>query len=361
MTRRRVVISGGGTGGHLYPALAVGQKLREKDPELSLTFIGSHRRLEKDLMERHGAHFIPLKIEGLKGRGLKSVGALALLPFAFLKSLVILLRLRPRLVIGVGGYSSGPVVLTATLLGVPTLILEQNARPGFTNRLLVRWSKRAVAAFESSLPFFRGKGVFLGNPVRDEFYSIRPRERAGTLTLLVFGGSQGSRILNRTVTEALDLLEAEKDRLRIYHQTGPDDVEWVKDKYGHSAFAGAVVAPFFYDMAAYFDQADLIISRAGATTIAELIAAQRAAVLVPFAQAADDHQTKNARELERVSGAAVILERDLAPRLLAEKIRNYLSHPEEITAMEHRLAALKTDRPADRIAGLCLELMENQR
>ena len=358
MRERRVVISGGGTGGHLYPALAIGEKLRSREPSLRLTFIGSHRAMEMSLMERQGVDFVPMRIEGLKGRGWKSLRTMAMLPFACARSLAILLRLRPALVIGVGGYSSGPVVLAASLMGIPTLILEQNLTPGFTNRLLTRWARKAVVAFENSLGDFKGKGVWLGNPVREEFYRVRPKPRTPELVLLIFGGSQGARILNRTMTAALPLLAPAKGRLRIIHQTGTADFETVKAAYAVSAFADAEVSPFFHDMAERFGTAGLIIGRAGATTIAELIVARRAAILVPFAGAADDHQAKNAGELARVGAAEVILERDLSPERLAARIMFYLDNGERITEMENNLAALRTDRPADRIADLCFALME---
>jgi UDP-N-acetylglucosamine--N-acetylmuramyl-(pentapeptide) pyrophosphoryl-undecaprenol N-acetylglucosamine transferase len=358
MKERRIIISGGGTGGHLYPALAVGQKLQEKDPRLQLIFVGSQRSLEKNLMDRSGAHFIALKIEGLKGRGLKSLKALAVLPFAFLKSLAILFRLNPDLVIGVGGYSSGPIVLLASLLKKPTLILEQNLHPGFTNRLLLRWTKKAVVAFENSLAFFKGKGIFLGNPVREEFYGLRPKQRTKELVVLVFGGSQGSHVLNQAMTAALPFLRAEKDNLKIFHQTGKADFDWVQSSYISNGFEEAEVTPYFFEMAGYFERSDLIVSRAGATTIAELIVSQKAAILVPFARASEDHQTKNARELERVGGARVILEKDLTPRVLAETILFYLKNKEKIDEMERSLTALKTDKPAEKIARLCFDLME---
>jgi UDP-N-acetylglucosamine--N-acetylmuramyl-(pentapeptide) pyrophosphoryl-undecaprenol N-acetylglucosamine transferase len=357
MRERRVVICGGGTGGHLYPALAVGEKLVAREPGLRLTFIGSHRAIEKSLAERRGVRFIPLRIEGIKGRGLRSLRALGLLPLAFAKSLAILVKLRPALVVGVGGYSSGPVVLTASLIGIPTLILEQNVTPGFTNRLLTRWAKKAVVAFESSLDYFRGKGVWLGNPVREEFYGIRPKSRTPVLGLLLFGGSQGAHILNRTMTEALPLLAPVRDRLQILHQTGQADLETVRRAYAARGFGAAEVAPFFHDMAGCFEKSDLVVSRAGATTIAELIVARKAAILVPFARASEDHQSKNAAELARDGAAEVIPEKDLTPGLLAERIGFYLENGQKITEMEKNLAALGTDKPADRIADLCFALM----
>ena len=357
MKQRSVVISGGGTGGHLYPALAVGRRLRERDPAIRLTYIGSHRPLEKDLMDRHGAHFIPMRIEGLKGRGLRGLKTLLLLPFALLRSFALLARFKPDLVVGVGGYSAGPVVLAASLLRVPTLILEQNATPGFTNRLLIRWAKKAVVAFEDSLAHFQGKGIFLGNPVREEFYRLRPKPRAEILSLLIFGGSQGSRVLYEGLMAALPLHAPEKARLRIYHQTGKTDFDRVKQSYAQNGFEAAEVAPFFFDMPSYFEKADLVISRAGATTIAELIVAQKAALLVPFAQASEDHQRKIAAELVRVDGAEMILEADLTPQLLAGRVLFYLRHPERLSAIERNLASLKTEDPAGRIADLCFDRM----
>jgi UDP-N-acetylglucosamine--N-acetylmuramyl-(pentapeptide) pyrophosphoryl-undecaprenol N-acetylglucosamine transferase len=361
MRPRGVIISGGGTGGHLYPALAVGRRLQAKDPDIRLTFIGGRRPLERDLMVRYGAHFIPMRIEGIKGRGLKSLKTMALLPFALIRSFFLLARIRPALVIGVGGYSAGPVVLAASLLRIPTLILEQNATPGLTNRLLTRWTRKAVVAFEGSLAYFKGKAVFLGNPVREEFCRLRPKPRATILTLLVFGGSQGSRVLNDAMVGALPLLRPERERLRLFHQTGKADFERVKEAYVQNGFPDAEVAPFFFDMAGFYEKSDLVISRAGATTIAELIVARKAAVLVPFALAAEDHQAKNAAELARVDGAEVILEKDLTPRLLAERILYYLKNPERINAMERNLAPMRTEDPAGRIAALCFELMKEGR
>ena len=360
MSARAVIISGGGTGGHIYPALAVGRKLKQKDPSLELTFVGTGRDVERKIMEKSGVNFLPLRIEGLKGRGLKSLRSLFLLPSSFFRSAAILKRLRPRLVIGAGGYGSGPIVLLASLRKTPTLIMEQNVHPGLTNRLLARWVRKAVVSFETTLPAFRGKGVLLGNPVRDEFYSLKPKGREGKLSLLVFGGSQGSRFLNQAVTSTLPLLAGEKNRLVIFHQTGSSDEEWVRKRYLENGFGEATVAPYFYDMAACFGKADLVISRAGATTIAELIAGRKAAILVPFGGAAEDHQTRNARELERIGAADIILESEFGPEFLARRVRFFLQHGEEITAREKKLAALDTGRPAERIAGLCLELMEGR-
>jgi len=347
MTKKRIIISGGGTAGHLYPGLAVGQKLKEKNPNLQLVYVGSSRGLEKKIMAHYKVDFIPLKIEGLKGKGLKTIKSIFLLPLSLLKSLVILRRFKPDLVIGVGGYSSGPIVLLASWLKIPTLILEQNLKPGFTNRLLIPWVRA-----------FKGKGIFIGNPVREEFYNLQPKEKDSKLTVLIFGGSQGSHFLNKAVVNALPYLRQVKENLRILHQTGKNDLEWVKKSYQQNGFKEVIVAPYFYDIDQYFQKSDLIISRAGATTIAELIAAQKASLLIPFSQATDNHQVVNAKYLERINAAEVIVEEELSPQLLAEKIIDFHNNRTKINQMEKNLSSLKTDKVTEKIADLCLEMME---
>jgi UDP-N-acetylglucosamine--N-acetylmuramyl-(pentapeptide) pyrophosphoryl-undecaprenol N-acetylglucosamine transferase len=360
MRKRGVVISGGGTGGHLYPALVVGRRLLAEEPGLVLTYVGTRRDVEQRIMAEHGVRFIPMRIEGLKGRGLKSLHGLVLLPLAFVQSLAILLRTRPSLVVGVGGYSSGPIVLLASGLRIPTVILEQNARPGFTNRLLARSVRKAVVAFPSTLPYFKGKGVVLGNPVREEFYTLPAKERTGTLDVLVFGGSQGSRFLNDRMIAALPFLAGVRDRLRLTHQTGVNDLERVAAAYRAAGFDRAEVAPYLPGMAAYFGRADLVVCRAGATTLAELVAARKASLLVPFAGASEDHQSGNARELEAVGGAFVLPEAEAAPEALAARIRHWLDHPGELDAMERNVGRLQAEDPAGRIAALCLSLIEGR-
>jgi UDP-N-acetylglucosamine--N-acetylmuramyl-(pentapeptide) pyrophosphoryl-undecaprenol N-acetylglucosamine transferase len=357
MKMRKIIISGGGTGGHLYPALAVGEKLRERDPSIEIYFVGSSRLLEKSIMERYKANFIPLKIEGLKGKGLKTLKSLALLPYGFLKSIYVLFHIRPALVIGVGGYSSGPIVLLASWLRIPTLIMEQNLKPGLTNRLLLPWVRKAVVAFEGSIPYFKGKGYVTGNPTREEFYSLPKKERNHRLSLLIFGGSQGSHFLNRRVTESLPLLSEEKKRLRFVHQTGENDYEWVKDRYAHNGYTNVTVSPYFFNIPEYFQSSDLIVCRSGATTIAELIAAQKASLLVPFAQATDDHQLLNAKELEKAHGAEILCEDDFTPEMFTEKIRDFMSHKEKIDQMENNLKSLKTENAAGKISDVCFKLM----
>ena len=361
MKEKRVIISGGGTGGHLYPSLAVGQKLKEKDPHLHLTYVGTTRSLEKQISEHYRIDFIPLRIEGIKGLGIKALKSLLLLPWAFVRSLIILLRTKPQLVIGAGAFSSGPIVLLAAWMNIPTLIMEQNIKPGLTNRLLRRWVKKAAVSFESSLSHFRGKGVFTGNPIREEFYSLPAKQRNSRLTLLIFGGSQGSHFLNKGVTDALPLLRNERDSLQIFHQTGEKDLSWVKDSYEKNGYNDATVDPYFYDMPSYFQRADLVVSRAGASTIAELIAARKASVLIPFARATEDHQVVNARELERIEGAEVITEEEFTPEGIADIIRRFTKNKEEINRMEMNMERFKRGNAAEKIAELCFKLMKKTR
>ena len=357
MNRRQVVICGGGTGGHLFPALVLGKTLRLKDPSLKITFIGSHRAEERALMARQGVRFIPLRVEGLVGRGLRKFKSLALLPFALIRSYVILWRLKPALVVGVGSYSSGPVVLAAARMKIPILLLEQNVIPGFTNRRLIGRAERVAAAFEASLVHLKGKGVFLGNPVREEFSHLPRKIHIGTFHLLIIGGSQGSHFLNLAVTGALPFLERWKGRLRIVHQTGQADLAEVRKRYAQSAFPEAVVEPFFDDMPDRFAEADVVVGRAGATCCAELIAARKASILVPFAKAADDHQRKNAEALAETGGADIILESDWTPRRFAATLGRMIDNPERLTDMENALSSLAVEDSAGKIATLALALM----
>ncbi|MDD8027333.1 MAG: undecaprenyldiphospho-muramoylpentapeptide beta-N-acetylglucosaminyltransferase [Acidobacteriota bacterium] len=361
MNKARVVISGGGTGGHLYPALVLAETLRSKAPGIEILHIGSRREAERRIMAAQGIPFEALPVEGLAGGGWKTLRGSALLPGAFLKSWRLLRRFRPGLVVGVGGFSSGPVVWLADRMGIPTLIMESNVKPGFTNRRLARRADKAVLAFEATLASFPGNGVLLGNPVRPEFTALPEKHRDGRLAVLVFGGSQGSRVLNRAMAAALPLLAGLSDRLKIAHQTGRAGLLETRWGYTQSDFADAVVEAYFDDMPARFGWADLIVARAGATTCAELIAARKASLLVPFAGAAEGHQAANAAALRDAGGADVIEEPGLTPRRLAERIRSFLSHPEALTAMENRLAPLAHPNAAERIADLCLELMAGEK
>ncbi len=348
--RRSVLVAAGGTGGHLFPGLAVADELRRRQPSRRVLFVGTPRGLESRLVPRAGYPLALLPILPLNGVGLpRMLAGLLALPWALLKAAALVLRERPAAVLGVGGYAGGPLVLVAALLGVRTVVLEPNARPGFTNRVLRPFVRQAACAWGEAQACFGDKGVLTGNPVRADFAAPPPAAASPEPpALLVFGGSQGSRVLNQAVMAALPALPA---GLRLVHQTGPAMLEEVRAAYAAAGRDGQV-EPFLDDMPRRFAQAGLVLCRSGATTCAELAVAGKPAVLVPFAAAADDHQLVNARALEAAGGAVVIEERELSGPRLAARLGELLESPERLRAMA--AAARRLGRPdaAARVADL---------
>jgi UDP-N-acetylglucosamine--N-acetylmuramyl-(pentapeptide) pyrophosphoryl-undecaprenol N-acetylglucosamine transferase len=348
-----LLIAAGGTGGHLFPGIAVADELVRRDPGTRVVFAGTPRGLESRLVPRAGYVLERLPILPLNGVGLaRGLLGLLVLPWGLLRSALLVLRLRPRAVLGIGGYAGGPVTLVAALLGIRAVILEPNARPGFTNRILKPFVSAAACAYDEARAAFGAKGVLTGNPVRGGFAALPVKQHQQPLTLLAFGGSQGSRVLNRALVEALPHLPGE-ERLAIVHQTGPAMRNDVEAAY-RAAGRGAEVVAFLDDMEERFAAADLVLARSGATTCAELTVAGRAAILVPFALAADDHQRTNARALERAGAAVMLEEKDLSGAALAAAVRALLDEPARIAAMEE--AARRVGRPdaAARVADLLL-------
>lgn len=303
-----VVIAGGGTGGHLYPGVAVARALTARRPDARVSFVGTARGIEARVVPAEGFPLDTIRSQGLKGKSLASrLSGAAVLPLSFIDAWRVLSRRRPHVVVGVGGYSSGPVVLLAALRGSATMVLEQNAMPGLTNRTLARVVRAAAVTYESTLSWFGGKGFVAGNPVRPEF--LRPGG-AGTEPrrprVLVLGGSQGAHAINVAMVEvALALRQACPD-IEILHQTGERDLDLVRRGYAAQGVE-AGVEPFLTGMAHEMRAATVVVSRAGATTLAELAALGVPAVLVPFPGAADDHQRKNA-EVLAAAGAAVLID-----------------------------------------------------
>ncbi len=344
MKPMRVVIAGGGTGGHLYPGIAVAREVLRRDPQAVITFAGTARGIETRVVPREGFALDLLRSAGLKG---KTPGALVrgllLLPLSAVDSWAILSRRAPDLVIGVGGYSAGPVVLVAALRGMPTLLLEQNAVPGVTNRLLARMVTAAAVTFESTAVYFGRRAFVAGNPVRPEFLAdnLSPAVRpAGPPRILIFGGSQGSHAINVAMVEAAPKLAAHAGGLAITHQTGERDLELVSDGYSRAGVP-ARVEPFLFAMDREVSAADLVVCRAGATTLAELTAAGRPALLIPLPTAADDHQRRNAEVLASAGAAEIMEQKRMTGALLAERILALVGDPVRLTAMAvaaHRLA-----------------------
>jgi UDP-N-acetylglucosamine--N-acetylmuramyl-(pentapeptide) pyrophosphoryl-undecaprenol N-acetylglucosamine transferase len=335
----RAIIAGGGTGGHLFPGIAIAREIAKRFAPTEILFVVGRRRGESEILARYGYAAESIDIEGLQGRGWKKgIGVLIKIPKSFFQSAKIIRTFSPSLVLGVGGYSSGPFCLTARILGVPTAIHEQNSYPGLTNRLLCRFVDRVFISFDESRRFFSTRSVYLtGNPVREEFFQ---KARAASaedegFSILVVGGSQGARAINEVVVEALKCLNKQGKHPSVIHQTGKADYERVLEGYYARGLDGNVV-PFIEDMAEAYDRADLVVSRAGATTVFELAAVGKPSILIPYPHAANQHQTSNARALVEVGGARMIHQSDLDPESLAHMFAEYMRHPETLKEMGTR-------------------------
>lgn len=331
-----LMIAGGGTGGHIYPAIAIAQEYVARDRRRRAVFVGTPYGLEKTIVPKAGFPLEFISVGGLQGKGtLEAVRNLARLPIGIAQAWGVIGRHAPSVVLGVGGYSSGPVLLAARLRGIPTAIHEQNAFPGLANRLLAKFVNAVAVAFaDASSRLKRADAVVTGNPIRAEFFTAKRQPTTGNRQrLLIFGGSQGSHILNETMTGALLFLARLKDRLEIVHQTGSKELETVRQAYRTSAFPEARVVPYLDPMATEIAAADLVVSRAGAMTVGELAAVGRAAILVPFAAATNNHQELNARVVEQAGGAAVITEAELSPERLAMTISEILSDSARVARM----------------------------
>ena len=344
---RRVMVAGGGTGGHLFPGLAVVEELRRRVPELEVRFVGTARGIEARILPDRGEALDLLDVTPLKGQG---VGArfksFARIPAAMKQASSLMRGFDPDLVLGVGGYASGPVLLSASLSGRPTAILEQNAHVGMTNRILSRFVDRAYISFEQTKEVFGGtKSRLTGNPVRHEFVEHARLALADpegfesrARTVLIIGGSQGARKLNEDVPRALAQAGITERGIRVVHQTGQSMRDEVEATYAELGIPAEVVT-FIDDMARAYSNAALVVARAGATTLAELCAIGRPSILVPFPFAADDHQAKNAEALE-VQGASIcIRESDLDVDALGNRIRSLLDDPAQRRAMSESARA----------------------
>lgn len=333
----RVLIAAGGTGGHIYPGIAVANEIMRRDPASVVRFVGTAKGLENRLVPNAGFELRLIESAGLKNVSLAArLRGLCLLPKSFYAARRVIREFGPDIVVGVGGYVTGPVLLAASRMKLPTLVMDSNALPGWTNRVLARFVDRAAVSFAEALPHFRGKGILTGNPVRSEFFEITAKPHdPQRLALLVFGGSQGARAINEAMLAALPRLASQKAVMRVTHQTGAADYERIQSGYAQASWSDNVeVKRYIDDMVSEFSKADLIVSRAGATTTAELVAAGKAAIMIPFPLAADDHQRKNAEALQVAGAARMILQKDLSGERLAEEISSLLAAPEKIEAME---------------------------
>lgn len=350
----RLLLCGGGTGGHLFPAVAVAEEWLAAGGEV--LFVGSGRHTEREVLGRLGLPWRAVDVEGLQGRGLKGALGLFKLPLALGQSLAIVRRFHPDVVLGVGGYSSGPVIVAARLLGIPCAVQEQNAVPGLTNRLLGALVQAAFITFPDTAGFFGGKARLTGNPVRRALLEkTAPDKEPGRLHLFIFGGSLGAHSINVAAMNMTAHLASWKERLRVQHQTGETDLAKVRRAWETAGYK-AEVSAFIHDMAAAYARADLVVCRAGATTLAELAAVGRPSILIPYPHAVGNHQELNARAFERAGAAEVILDRDLEPKMLAERISALLEDEGRRRRMSGAARGLARPGAAKAIAGELEEL-----
>lgn len=356
----KVLIAAGGTGGHIYPGIAVAKEILRRDAESEVLFVGTARGLETKIVPDNGFQLSLINSAGLKNVGLvNKIKGLSVLPRSFVEARRIIRQFRPHVVVGAGGYVSGPVLLMAAIMGVPTLVMDSNAMPGFTNRKLAMFIDKAALTFNEALPFFGKKGVVTGNPVRHEFFEIPVMESNDAFHLLIFGGSQGSRPINNAMAEALPLLAGYEGGLTMTHQTGEADFEKIKAAYSDSMFSNADVRPFISDICVEFGKADLLICRAGATTCAEIAAAGKAALMIPFPGAADNHQQKNAEALQNAGAAKMIVQKDLSGETLANEIKKLIEAPETVNEMELAAKRLGRSDAAEKTVDIIEELKMN--
>ena len=361
-----IVIAGGGTGGHLFPALAVAGELKRTLDDVKITFVGTVKGIEAKIVPREGYDVRFIRSEGLVGKSVyRTARSILKIPLSLKDSYMILNELRPDLVFGVGGYSSGPVLMCAKLMGIPTIIHEQNSLPGFANRVLGKFVDIIAVTYHESINCFPAEKTYLtGNPVRAEILKGN-RERGcktfsldGNLfTIFVFGGSSGATHINKAVGEALVYLEPFRDSIQFLHQTGERDYNAVADLYRARQFKGTVV-PFAYEMSDAYEVADLIISRAGATTLAELTATGKAAILVPYPYAAGNHQEINARKLWDIGAAQMILDRDLNGKTLSDLIKQMIEDRDVIKEMERTIKSLGSPDATRRVVELVEGLLK---
>jgi len=359
---KTVLFAGGGTGGHLFPGIALAEEFKQRDPEVKIVFAGTRRGLEARVIPELGYPLVFLKVQGLVGvKGLKRIKALFNFPKAVIQALILLVRYRPTLVVGLGGYASAPVLLAAMVAGLPWVLQEQNAYPGLVNRLLAPFAGAVFIAFDKAREQLKSKKIYnYGNPLRAQLQpqaDAKEKKPGAGFNILVVGGSQGARVLNKVVPQAAVALAGKYPDMEIVHQSGKNDFADVNKAYADSN-CQVEVKEFIDDIGSCYLAADLVVCRAGALTLAELAALGKAAILVPFPYAAHDHQLYNARAFAEKGAAIVQVESGFTAAGLQEEIERLIKNPEIRKEMSR--AALELARPQARaeIVRQCLELIE---
>ncbi|TAL23807.1 MAG: undecaprenyldiphospho-muramoylpentapeptide beta-N-acetylglucosaminyltransferase [Nitrospirae bacterium] len=362
----RVIIAGGGTGGHLFPGLAIAEELKRRDEKAEVIFVGTEHGIEARIIPREGYPIKFLRAEGMVGVSiLRKFRALLKMFLSIADSYSIIRTVRPDIVIGVGGYASVGPVLTAFLASIPTMIVEQNSVPGLANKTLGKFAGAVGVTYQESIPFFPNTKTFLtGNPIRlrilkgskDAAYNIFSLER-DKFTIFIFGGSSGAKSINRAMVDAFNHIQDLKEDVQFLHQTGERDYEYVRESYRKWGFKGTV-APFIYQMAEAYAVADIVISRAGATTLAELTAIGKPAILIPYPYAAGHHQELNAGKLLEMKAARMILDHELRGDVLAENIRGLYVNKELRLEMERHSRTVGRPDAAQRIVDIAMSLIK---
>jgi UDP-N-acetylglucosamine--N-acetylmuramyl-(pentapeptide) pyrophosphoryl-undecaprenol N-acetylglucosamine transferase len=361
--RKRVVIAGGGTGGHLYPGIALAKALKRHNMNIEISFVGTQKGIEAKVLPREGFELKTIFSAGLIGKKRASRWmSWVKLPVGTAQSMCFLIKKRPDLVVGVGGYASGPLVLSAWILRIPILIHEQNSFPGVTNKWLGKIADKVAVSFKDSAKYFRKEKVEVtGNMIREEI--CQPQEEIskdppGPFHVLVLGGSQGAHSINVAMVEALESLASKKENIHITHQTGESDYETVKQEYENSGFSHDV-RPFIDDMADQYRKASLVVCRAGATTLAEVTACGKVSVLIPYPHAAHNHQEKNAQVLNSANAGELVLDRELSGPRIAKSIIGAMEDPERLEEMGKNSYQLGNRDATEKVRQICMDLLED--
>ncbi len=357
-SEKTLLIAGGGTGGHVFPALAVAREWLRRGTEAGsegrrgVVLVGTERGLESKLVPQAGLPLELIRVAGLKGiGGTKFLRNVALLPAGLWDSERIIRRHKFCAAFGVGGYAAGPMMLVAAMHRIPSVVFEPNVAPGFTNRILAKIATRVAVGSSETAEKLGRKAVLTGCLIRSEFFSIGCKQHGRPFRILITGGSRGAAPINRAAIEALDALSARKDELFIVHQTGERDYNSVRSAYEQRQFP-AEVLPFIENMAERFAQADLIVCRSGATTVAEVSAAGRAAIFIPFGASTDAHQMRNAEVMQNAGAARLLPQNELTPGRLTAEIFSFLDQPQRLAEMETRARALARPRAVEDIVDL---------
>lgn len=354
-----VVIAAGSTGGHFYPALALAEEFCRQAADTSVTLVGTGRTLERTMVAGTPWRMEPLRVQGVVGRGLwSSIKALLLVPGAVWQCFCLLRASKAELVVGTGGYTSPPVVVAAWLLGIPRAVMELNAIPGIANRVLGPLANRIFVSCERATPYFRAdKVAVVGTPLRRAFVAPSPSLGSGRIdTLFICGGSQGAQAMNSIVLEAVQASSLIRSRLKVIHQSGSNDFDRVAQAYRRMNVEADVV-PFVEDMPGMLRQADLVIGRCGALTLAEIAACAKPSILIPFPQATHNHQESNARVVERAGAGMVLLQPALTGARLAEEIEELIHHPDRVRQMAEQSLRLRNTDSAEAMVHECYRLL----